>query len=400
MIRTIKIFACFIAFIISNNAFSQAVVATSPAPPQSIGSNPLFIAMAILASVLLLVIVILSGVLRTAVKTKIREILASKNVGMIVLIALFSSSTSAFAQEKAKLGLFEAEPIAGMHPMGFYTLFIVLLLELFVIVWMCLMILRVIVKREAEEAKIAQEIKKKEPSRFSKFFSRKVLGVVTQEEEKDLLLDHDYDGIQELDNDLPPWWKYGFYLTIISGIIYFISYHVTHTSKSSIEEYEAEMASAEASVMAFKSKMALNVDETNAVFVTEADKLEKGKAVFMKNCTLCHGDNGEGKIGPNFTDNYWLYGNKPGDLFKVVKNGTSKGMQAWKDNLSATDIQNVISYIHTMLGKQVANPKAAEGILMTESESTDSASLVKTDSTGIVKTDTSSVAPVKNIEIK
>lgn len=248
------------------------------------------------------------------------------------------------------------------------------------------MILRIIVKREAVSVSATGAETVKKPSLIATFVTRKLLGVNPVESDKDLLLDHDYDGIKELDNDLPPWWKYGFYLTIVMAVVYLTSYHITHSSKSSEEEYNAEMAEAEASVAAYRSKMALNVDETNAVFVTETDKIGKGKEIYLKNCSVCHGPEGQGLVGPNFADNHWLYGNKPGDLFKIVKNGTNKGMKAWKDELSPVDIQNVISFIHTLQGTTPANPKAAEGELIEDSVNTSA--------------NTSAGDSLKNVEVK
>jgi cytochrome c oxidase cbb3-type subunit 3 len=385
MMRTIKSITFVIATLISFNAYSL-----SPDPKaESIGSNPLFLAMGLLAAVLLMVIMILSGVLRTAVKTKIREIISSKGTQAVVLFMMLFASSNAFAQDAVAAtteSIYESNPIAGMHPLGFYSLFAVLLLELFVILWLCLVILRIIVKREAVASETAGEKVKKE-SFLSNFISRKLLGVKPVESDKDVMLDHDYDGIKELDNDLPPWWKYGFYLTIVSGIVYFISYHVTHNSKSSLEEYEYEMAEAEKSVNAYRATLASNVDETNATYVTDAGKLDAGKATFVKNCAVCHGPEGQGLVGPNFADKYWVYGNKAGDLFKIVKNGTNKGMKAWKDELSPVDIQNVISYIYTLQGTNPANQKAPDGVIVEEELASSS------DSTGLKDS-------VKVIEVK
>jgi cytochrome c oxidase cbb3-type subunit 3 len=362
------------------NAFGAETAVKANA---SIYSNPLFIAMASLCAVLLMVIFILSAVLKTAVKTKIRELLSNKATPIILLMTMLSSN-SLFAQTSvASSNIYESSPISGMHPLGFLALFLMLILELFVILWLCLMIMRIIVKQEQLAANKAGEQVEK-VSWFSK-----VLGVAPVETDKDVLLDHDYDGIKELDNNLPPWWKYGFYLTIITSIVYMVSYHVTHSANSSEEEYNAEIAQAEASVNAYRAKMAMNVDETNAQYLADAGKIATGKAIFVKNCAVCHGPEGQGLVGPNFTDKHWLYGNKPGDLFKIVKNGTNKGMKAWKDELSPVDIQNVISFIHTLQGTQPANPKAAEGDLYEEVAS--SADLAN---------DSSKMTGMKNIEVK
>lgn len=393
MINLVKKISIGSLFLTGVNAYAQdaaaALATTAEKAPEASSSNPLFISMGVLTGVLLFVIVILSAVLRTSVKTKVREVLSAKNIQAVVAALFIFGAQSSFAQAAAetKESMYVDTAIGGMHPLAFYSLFIVLLLELFVILWLCLMILRIIVKREAASAVANNE--KPAQSSFSLFISRKIFGVKPVESDKDVMLDHDYDGIRELDNDLPPWWKYGFYFTIISGVIYLIGYHVTGSFKSSQEEYNTEIAEAEASVAAYRNKMALNVDETNAVFATESDKIAKGGEIFVKNCVVCHGDKGQGGIGPNFADNYWIYGGKPGDLFKTVKNGTTKGMKSWKDELSPVDIQNVISYIHTFKGTNPPNAKAPEGNLFEETAGAaiDSAATAIVDST-------------KNIEVK
>jgi cytochrome c oxidase cbb3-type subunit 3 len=151
-----------------------------------------------------------------------------------------------------------------------------------------------------------------------------------------------------------------------------VGYHVTGTFKSSEEEYLTEIADAEKEVNEYRLKMALNVDETNVVFVNDVAKIEEGKALFVKNCVVCHGNEGQGTIGPNFTDKYWIYGGHAKDMFTVVKNGAKNGMKAWKDELSPTEIQNVISYIHTLKGTNPANPKAPQGDLFEEDLGSDS----------------------------
>ena len=145
------------------------------------------------------------------------------------------------------------------------------------------------------------------------------------------------------------------------------------------------MAEAEKSVNAYKATLASNVDETNAEFATEANKIDAGKLTFVKNCAVCHGNEGQGLVGPNFTDKYWVYGNKAGDMFKIVKNGTNKGMKAWKDELSPVDIQNVISYIHTFQGTTPANPKAPDGVLLEDEVADGSDSTNVKDSVKVIE---------------
>lgn len=183
-------------------------------------------------------------------------------------------------------------------------------------------------------------------------------------EEKSILLDHDYDGIKELDNDLPPWWKYGFYFTILWGAVYLFYYHVSSAGISSQEEYEMEMAEAHKQVEAYKASMALNVDENTATLMTAASDIEAGRKVFEKlNCATCHMADGGGGIGPNLTDKYWLYGGSVNDVFKTIKYGANNGMKAWENDMSAVEMQQLSSYVLSLQGTTPADPKPAEGEL-------------------------------------
>lgn len=369
--------------------FFQNVNAENLENKGSVLTSPLVVAMLSMAIVLFFIILVLTNIIKVTTKTKLREIKNKLSTKALSLIVLLLGVSSLNAQE-TKVGLYEDAPISGMHPWTFYILFATIILFLFVIFWLSLSVLKSVTKREEKEAILAGETVVKE-SAFAKFFTRKVLGVKPVTSDKDVLLDHDYDGIKELDNDLPPWWKYGFYLTIISGIIYLFGYHVTGSFKSSLEEYNAEVAEGEKAENEYRLKMALNVDETNVVFLTEADKIEAGKATFMKNCIVCHGNEGQGNtIGPNLTDKYWIYGGHAKNLFTTVKNGANNGMKAWKDELSPTQIQEVISYIHTLQGTNPANPKAPQGNLFedlaTGTDSTSNSTTLPVDSMKIIET--------------
>lgn len=170
---------------------------------------------------------------------------------------------------------------------------------------------------------------------------------------------HDFDGIQEYDNDLPPWWKYLFYVTIVFAVGYMLHYHVFRTGALQIEEYETEMA--QAALIA-----AQNVEDPNAVtnfeVLTDAAALEAGKAVYIQNCAACHGQSGEGTVGPNLTDEYWLHGGDVNEIFKTVKFGVpSKGMVPWQGKLTKDQMLEVSSYILSLQGSNPPNAKEAQG---------------------------------------
>jgi cytochrome c oxidase cbb3-type subunit 3 len=176
------------------------------------------------------------------------------------------------------------------------------------------------------------------------------------------LLDHEYDGIMELDNDLPPWWLYMFYGTIIFSIIYSF-YFFGMGDFNQQDELNAEIAAAEVQIAKYKEKNGPGIDENSAVLVVDAAQLEDGKAIYTKNCVACHAANGGGGVGPNFTDDAWIHGSTIKDVFKVVKYGVpEKGMIPWESQLNPEQIQNVSSYILTEFkGKNVEGGKAPEG---------------------------------------
>ena len=177
---------------------------------------------------------------------------------------------------------------------------------------------------------------------------------------RDELLDHNYDGIHEFDNDLPPWWKYGFYATILFAAAYLGFYHVSRNGgQLQGAEYAAEMQQAALLV-------ATTSDDPNLLTtyqpLTVAAELSTGKGIFTTNCAPCHGASGEGKVGPNLTDEYWLHGGEVNHVYKTIKFGvTSKGMVAWKGKLSGKQILQVSSYVLSLKGTKPANAKPPQG---------------------------------------
>lgn len=189
-------------------------------------------------------------------------------------------------------------------------------------------------------------------------------------EEKDIMLDHDYDGIRELNNILPPWWVALFYVTIAMGVVYFAYYHVFDYGDSQKEEYEAAVAQAEKSVKAYLASRSDLVDESSVTVISDATQLAVGAAIYQTNCISCHGTAGEGNtIGPNLTDQYWLHGGNIKDVFKTIKYGVpEKGMISWKSQLRPADMQKVASYILSLQGTNPPNGKEAQGELYVPEE--------------------------------
>jgi len=184
------------------------------------------------------------------------------------------------------------------------------------------------------------------------------------ESEEEIILDHNYDGIQELDNTLPPWWVYMFYASIIFAVVYLVRFHVLD-GDNQIVEYEKEVAEAKAALKEFKSNAPTTdfITAENVTLLTDAKDLSRGKAVFKLNCASCHIADGGGAIGPNLTDEFWILGGGIKNVFSTISNGgrDGKGMIAWNKTLKADDIAKVASYVLSLQGSVPANPKAAEG---------------------------------------
>lgn len=217
----------------------------------------------------------------------------------------------------------------------------------------------------------AEKARLEEQSIFESAWYKKLMKTLTKsksiQEEKDIELDHDYDGIKELDNVLPPWWVFLFYATIIFGVVYLAKYHL-FGGDSQVIEFEKEMAQAKIDIEEYKKNAPDLLTVDNVVLLTEASDLAAGKVIFDQNCVACHAADGGGGIGPNLTDNYWILGGDIKDIFTVISEGgrDGKGMVPWKSQIKPSDIQKVASYIKSLVGTTPANPKEAEGDLYEE----------------------------------
>ncbi|OXA97276.1 cbb3-type cytochrome c oxidase N-terminal domain-containing protein [Flavobacterium hercynium] len=182
------------------------------------------------------------------------------------------------------------------------------------------------------------------------------------ESEADLLMDHDYDGIKELDNNLPPWWVYLFYIGIAFGVIYFARYEVFGGDNQEME-LKKEMAQAKIDVEEYLKTAPDLMDEKTVILLSDAPSLDAGKEIFTTNCAACHRVDGGGQIGPNLTDNHWILGGGIKNLFHTITNGgrDGKGMISWKGTLKPKEIQKVASYILSLQGSNPKDAKEAEG---------------------------------------
>ncbi len=342
--------------------------AAKAAPASSSSDDLMWYSIYAVMAILLLVILILGGVLINVVKLAIEK--SKVKVAAVALLLMVSGAL--FSQ-----GAPAAQPAPVNSMIGNWNMIMavsILITELFVVI---VLILRI--------RNILNELVPKKEGAVSTFKFPKLLdnfnASVAVEHEKDILLEHNYDGIRELDNNLPPWWKYSFYISIVWAIGYMSYYHVMG-GPSSHDEYDTAMRQAKEQQEAYARANAGKVDE-NSVTMADAAGIADGKDIFTTNCSPCHGKNGEGVVGPNLTDDYWLHGGSIQDIFKTIKLGyPAKGMKSWATDLSPVQIKDVASYIKTLHGTNPPNAKAPQGDLYKEGGA------VKTDSTQVVAKDT------------
>ncbi|ERJ58286.1 cbb3-type cytochrome c oxidase N-terminal domain-containing protein [Sphingobacterium paucimobilis] len=274
------------------------------------------------------------------------------------------------------LFLMAAEPVEGVSQwkFGAVDLYSDILIVALIVVMITLLfsalvvhkamksILRVtmpeLVRQEEEQKRLAKESGK---GKWARIWNN-MLELRPIEEEKDMMIeDHEYDGIHELNNPIPTWFNVLFYSTVVFGFAYLLVYHVFGWGMNQEQEYAHELAVAEKAKQEYLAQAANLIDEGSVTF--DAAMAPAGKAIFVANCVACHGANGEGGIGPNLTDRFWIHGGEIKDVFKTVKYGVpEKGMVPWEQTLTPGQIAEVSSYILTLRDTKPANAKAAEGV--------------------------------------
>ncbi|WP_336516633.1 cbb3-type cytochrome c oxidase N-terminal domain-containing protein [Pollutibacter soli] len=330
--------------------------------------NPVTISLIAIMITLLLVIVFLANILLTLAKAKLaREKKNRKVRSLVILSIMLLSSAVVFGQDETAV---TASPYIyeRLSKTDFFIMISTILLELIIALGMVFNIRRIAKEeRDAETEKetktadlayAATAIVKKESDNV-RWWNR-INRFKPIEQEADIDLGHEYDGIRELDNRLPPWWLYGFYLTIFVAVIYLWRYHVSHSAPSSEEEYQMAVKKADEEVKLYLAKKGEDVNENNVVALTSADDLSAGKAIYLKSCAVCHKDNGGGEVGPNLTDDYWLHGSEISKMFKTIRYGIN-AMPQWQSTYSNKQIAQVASYIQTLHGTNPPGGKAPQG---------------------------------------
>jgi cytochrome c oxidase cbb3-type subunit 3 len=369
-IKNISLF--LLATVLSVGAFAQPTIL--PAKPAV--TNYMQLLMITVAILLVVVIWILTRVLLMVSKQALSLSKAGRKLMMIFVVVMGSMFTKkGFAQDNNN-ALSDSSAIAtavdfygGVSYNTFWTMSIVIFLE-FLVIFLLVLFIKNIFRSIHPVEKIIVQGKLQSDSwlirtwhRLDKQFFTKAIPL---EKEADMLLDHDYDGIKELDNALPPWWKYGFYITIVVAVFYILKFEVWHTGMNPTQEYAEEMSAAKIQTDAYLASAKENVDE-NSVVQLDAEGAAAGKEIFTKTCVACHLAEGQGSVGPNLTDEYWIHGGGVKDIFKTIKYGyPDKGMQSWQTTYSPVQMQQLATYIRTLKGTNPPNPKAPQGDLYKE----------------------------------
>lgn len=355
-----------------------AAGATAPATVSS-GSNLLAVLLVITSLALAFVIWGMGQVLLTLSKQMLQK---QQNSGTptiaTALILLVCLPGISFAQDAAKAVRPELLPnYGGLSATTFYMLVSVIGVEIAAIFFLTFSIKRVYDELVPKKAVAVLELKEKWWGNLDQRFLTRAIPV---EKEADHLLDHNYDGIRELDNALPPWWKYGFIITIVIAFLYLINFHVLGIGKNPTEEYATEMQVAKIKLEEFEAKNKDRIDESS-VPMADAAGVKQGGEYFAANCIACHGKQGEGGAGPNLTDNYWLHKGSMNDIYQTLKNGyPAKGMAAWANKFNPKEISFIASYVKTLKGNNPPGAKAPQGDIYEEG-ATAAVTASKTDST-------------------
>ncbi len=365
--KILKPFLLFLPMLFFTAVYAQETEAAKKVVSEN---NQLEILMGVVAIIFVFVIWGMANILSSLSRQVLDKNTKQGASKVLPLIALMLVSSLAHAQQTPTQQAVQVTPnYGGMDASAFWLMTTVLITEVLVIIGLLIFIRNMLAELMPEKEGVQSAAFKKWWTKMDKKLFTKAVPV---EKEKDILLDHDYDGIRELDNSLPPWWKYGFVITIAFAFLYLFNFHVLGYGKDPDEEYIAEMADAAVAKELYEAKNADKVDEAD-IKMPDANGLAAGKEIFTTVCWACHGKQGEGGAGPNLTDNYWLHKGSISDVYQSIKHGyPDKGMQAWEKNYSPKEINNLAGYIKTLKGTNPPNGKLSQGELFEETSDSSS----------------------------
>lgn len=316
---------------------------------------------------------------------------------VVLFIISFLSTAIAFTQGTTEVAATTAAPAKPGFSLQDLTIIATMLLVFivsFLIIYQ-LMVMRNQMKRLQKQ--IANNDPKAildEPTWMERFFERFV-GLKPMEMEGELIMDdHEYDGIVELKNGMPPWLQAFFLVTVIFAVSYWTYYMVLKAGPDQYQEYQMQLDKAKKEKEERNKLFSNSIDENNVVLATDETELAQGKKLFIDNCATCHKDHGGGDSGPNLTDEFWIHGGGIKNVFLTVKTGfIEKGMPGWGDKLNPLQIQQVSSFVLSLQGTNPAGGKAPQGELWTGDKTNSDSTATKTDS---LKVD--SMVPVQPIK--
>jgi len=287
----------------------------------------------------------------------------ARRSSVLSIILLLLTSVGAFAQDAA------APKPAGNQELAtglILSLLVMIVLAMLVILVQTFMLLKKLTQSQQTPETVKEDLRGETAPIFSdRWWQRWTgFGVKLQDEQRIIIQGHDYDGIHELDNRMPPWLAFLFQATIVFAIIYGLYYHWTPLGDLPAAELEKETKVVEAQKAAFLEKVAAKINENSVAVLTDAASLEEGKGIFTSSCAACHAADGGGGVGPNLTDTYWIHGGGIKEIFKTIKYGVpEKGMISWEKQLNPLKMQKVSSYILSLKGTKPAKPKEPQGEL-------------------------------------
>ena len=339
------------AFLIILLSSLRVAAQDRPEPPSEL-SNPVAIVLLTVVIGLFIAIVILGNAVIASMDIYRERMKNAAKTTLTVLILLIASQVMA-----------QKTTISGLSQTSFYMLVTVIALEISIIISL-LFTLRILIG--IERKKRVKKIKPVVPGKPVVSWMDKLNDTksVDADSEADVDMGHDFDGIHELNNPTPPWWRYGFYCSIVFAVIYMWRFQIVHSAPDQLEELAiAEKAAGEEKAEYLKNA-ANNIDEKTVVLLTDAADLAAAQKLFVASCAPCHGPEGQGVVGPNLTDDYWLHGGKVNEIFSTIKYGVAdKGMKAWKDDFSPKQLAQLSSYIKSIHGSNPPNPKEKQGTL-------------------------------------